>query len=160
MNIPTELWHLILQTHDLDTYTHTLIVNKLFHKIIKKILNDIPDKIEIKFIKVNYRLFCLNNDNKNHICNPINNKNNKEKWFQNNLIAKSTLCDICTKEESCTISKFDLLFSRKIVRLFSKGKSHKFPLPRKYNFKNKNVIIIKFKYLNTPEIAKLILCYE
>jgi len=47
MELPIELWNLIIDTHkfDLNVYKNCILVNSLFHKIIKNTLDNLPNLV-------------------------------------------------------------------------------------------------------------------
>jgi len=48
MNVPTELWHLIIESYGIKTYKSCILVNKMLNKVTNKIIANIPDKIIVK----------------------------------------------------------------------------------------------------------------
>jgi len=87
MNIPTELWNLILTISriDIDMYKSCIRVNKITSKVIKKIINQIPNEIELK---INYsgtgKLHCkncLNSQDCDPICDMVSSVYPERKWY-------------------------------------------------------------------------------
>ena len=58
MSLPTELWHLIIECYNMNVYKNCILVNKTFNKIIKKIINSIPNRIEIIPYKTSDNIVC------------------------------------------------------------------------------------------------------
>lgn len=50
MYLPTELWTQIINANkfDIDDYKSYILVNSAFHKIIKKIIDQFPDKVTLQ----------------------------------------------------------------------------------------------------------------
>mgnify|MGYP003387667403 FL=1 len=116
MQLPIELWNLILNTHNLDSYKSCLQVNKLFYKIIKKFINDIPNKIKIEIIshKENLICTCVDRMHNKHICDITNPKNDKEKWFDDRSFTKIKKPYIASDKNTFMISKYDVLMLRQV----------------------------------------------
>jgi len=84
MELPTELWHLIIECYDLNVYKSCILVNKTFNKIIKKIIKSIPktieiipeetddnivcDKCEMRARKTNHDIICVGCERNQRIC--------------------------------------------------------------------------------------------
>ena len=163
MELPTELWQIILQTHDLDSYKSCLRVNKTFYKIIKRFLGDIPDKIEIKFYSTTDKLICDNCDVKfiHHRCNPINKTNPKELWFDSRDFNKKeknkTVIHCDGYQNKIIIWKHDVLLSRQI---YIKSMLTRFPLPSNLILSNKgNIINMKYRVTQLDGCVNYWFCY-
>jgi len=182
MNIPNELWHLIIEFSNIDIYKKCLLIDKRIYQITKRFINNLPNKIKIILSYSNDNIICVkDHHHPSHICEFINQNNNKGKWIDRKAL-KSTypiclknncndphlerfsgftiisqrfkLAPIFARYDEIIIDKHDMLISRKV-------KPNKYisniPLPKII----KEIITIKFRWIYFNEFEhKLLLCYE
>jgi len=151
MNIPTELWHLIIECYDIKTYKRCILVNKLFNKIVKKIIDSIPDKIMIEFHTTQDKVRCVKCGNYEHgYCEPINDTNPQELW-QDSILWGNVHGNVLTPSSypKFEISKRDLLYFN---RVYIFNFREYIPLPIELVLKNKNSIIY-MKYIIWTNLA-------
>jgi len=167
MNIPTELWYLIFDTHHLDIYLSCLFVNKTFYKIVNHYWNSIPNNVQIKVnrlagdilicdnasdeIKIklnnwpNDRLFaecCKIKEIPHECCIPVSLTNPKDVWqstkqFESASKNKENIFHRVNRDWIINIPKHDILLSK----YFSVIYVDKYPLPIKLILSNKNKMI-------------------
>lgn len=162
MKLPTELWYIILETHDIDTYKNSLLVNKLFYGIIKRYINDIPNKIEIKIVYHTINLTCKQIDrmHHNHICDIENPLNDKEKWFDYRILNNVNKTYIGAFSNGVIASRYDVLNLRHVYKT---GLPNGIPLPANLILKEKrNKLTIKYGNCSwhTGGPSSFAICYE
>lgn len=152
MELPTEIWRLIIEDYDIQTYKNCILVNKLFYKIIKQFLDSIPDKIQITWEMFEGKIL----HEENRIINP---NNTKEIWINRDNVGTPPQTYIGSNGLTFNITKCDVLNSRWVRNI---SLSFSVPLPMKLILsKKQNAITIKYtaRYVPTGSSIHIFFCY-
>jgi len=151
MNLPTELWHLIIECYDLKVYKNCIRVNKIFNKIVNHCLNNIPNEVIIQLDnKPTDNLICEDCKNKcqHTYCKPTSLTNSLDVWHTTKFpLNKTSRTMHPSRDRKIRFLKHDIISSR-YFRIDPYKSVYTLPINFILNNKNKTIYM---KYENHME---------